>query len=137
MAKFLKLAVWNVNGLINHRDELKMFFYTHDIDVMLISETHFTEKSYIRIPQYILVHYHTNHPAGTAQGGTAIILRKLHPAPPIKSLQPSFPSSNQCASRRHHRPPHNFRRIPPSQTHHIPYIKSNWKNVTTLLDTGS
>jgi hypothetical protein len=27
-----------------------MFLYIHDIDVMLISETHFTEKSYIRIP---------------------------------------------------------------------------------------
>jgi exonuclease III len=50
-----------------------MFLYTHDIDVMLISETRFTEKSYIRIPQYTL--YHTNHPAGTTRGGTAIILK--------------------------------------------------------------
>jgi exonuclease III len=55
MAKFLKLAVWNANGLIQHRDELKMFLYIHDIDVMLISETHFTEKSYIRIPQYTII----------------------------------------------------------------------------------
>jgi exonuclease III len=72
MAKFLKLATWNANGLIQHRDELKMFLYTNDIDVMLISETHFTEKSYIRIPQYTL--YHTNHPAGTAWAGTATSL---------------------------------------------------------------
>jgi hypothetical protein len=49
MAKFLKLAIWKANGLIQHRDELKMFLYTHDIDVMLISETHFTEKSFICI----------------------------------------------------------------------------------------
>jgi hypothetical protein len=40
MAKFLELAVWNANDLIKHRDELKMFLYTHDINVMLISETH-------------------------------------------------------------------------------------------------
>jgi exonuclease III len=67
MAKFLMLAIWNANSLIQHRDELKMFLYTHDIDVMLISETQFTEKSYIRIPKYTL--YHTSHPAGAARGG--------------------------------------------------------------------
>jgi exonuclease III len=73
MAKFLKLAVWDANGLIQHRDELKTFLYTHDIDVMLISETNFTEKSHIRIPKYTL--HHTNHPAGTTWGGTAVILK--------------------------------------------------------------
>jgi hypothetical protein len=40
---------------------------------MLISETHFTGKIYIRIPRYIA--YHTSHPAGTARGGTALILK--------------------------------------------------------------
>jgi endonuclease/exonuclease/phosphatase family metal-dependent hydrolase len=44
-----------------------------NIDVMLISETHFTEKSYLKLPNYAV--YHTNHPAGTAQGGTAIIIK--------------------------------------------------------------
>jgi hypothetical protein len=38
---------------------------------MLLSETHFTQNSYLRIPNYTL--YHTTHPAGTARGGTAII----------------------------------------------------------------
>jgi hypothetical protein len=50
---------------------------------MLISETHFTGKSYIRIPRYTV--YHTNHPAGTAQGGTALILKSSiqhHPLNP-------------------------------------------------------
>jgi hypothetical protein len=31
---------------------------------MLISETHFTEKSYLKLPNYTV--YRTNHPAGTA-----------------------------------------------------------------------
>jgi hypothetical protein len=31
MAKFLKLAFWNANCLIQYRNELKMFLYTHDI----------------------------------------------------------------------------------------------------------
>jgi hypothetical protein len=39
-------------------------FSIHNTDVMLISEMHFTEKSYLKRPNYTV--YHTNHPAGTA-----------------------------------------------------------------------
>jgi hypothetical protein len=55
-----------------HR-KLKMFISHHNIDVMLISETHFTVKSYLKFPKYTV--YHTNHPAGTAHGGTTIIIK--------------------------------------------------------------
>jgi hypothetical protein len=44
-----------------------------NLDVMLISETHFTAKSSIRIPNYSI--YDTQHPDGTAHGGTAIIIK--------------------------------------------------------------
>jgi hypothetical protein len=44
MANFLRLALWNANGLIQHAEELKTFISLHNIDVMLISETHFTGK---------------------------------------------------------------------------------------------
>lgn len=40
---------------------------------MLISETHFTYKSYFKIPSYSM--YHTNHPDNTAQAGLAIIIK--------------------------------------------------------------
>jgi exonuclease III len=56
MAKFLQLVVWNANGLSHHKEELKMFLSIYDIDVMLISETHFTEKNFIRILHYIVSH---------------------------------------------------------------------------------
>lgn len=39
---------------------------------MLISETHFTGKSFMRIPRYTV--YNTNHPSGNTHGGTAIII---------------------------------------------------------------
>jgi hypothetical protein len=42
---------------------------------MLISETHFTTKSYIRIPNYSI--YDTQHPYDTAHGGTAIIIKDV------------------------------------------------------------
>jgi exonuclease III len=73
MAKFLQLTLWNANGLTQHIEELKTFISIHNIDVMLISETRFTEKSYLKLPNYTV--YHTNHPAGTARGATAIIMK--------------------------------------------------------------
>ena len=40
---------------------------------MLISETHFTMKSHIKIHNYTI--YDTQHPDGTAHGGTAVIIK--------------------------------------------------------------
>jgi hypothetical protein len=73
MTNFLKLALWNANGPTQSIEELKMFLSLHDIEVKLISETHFTQKSYLKLPDYSV--YHTNHPAGIARGGTAIIIK--------------------------------------------------------------
>jgi hypothetical protein len=72
MSHSLQIAVWNANCLLQHRNELRMFLLTHNIDI-LISENHFTSKSFFRIPHYIT--YHTNHPVGTARGGTAILIK--------------------------------------------------------------
>jgi exonuclease III len=41
---------------------------------MFISETHFTERSYLKVPNYAL--YYTDHPDGTAHGGAAILIRQ-------------------------------------------------------------
>jgi hypothetical protein len=69
----LQIALWNANGLSQHRNELQMFLHTYNIDILLISETHFTSKSFFHLPHYIT--YHTNHPARTARGGTAILIK--------------------------------------------------------------
>lgn len=68
-----KLAIWNANGLQQHIHELKAFIADKQIDILLISETHFTEKSHLVIPNFKI--YNTNHPAGTARGGTAVIVK--------------------------------------------------------------
>jgi exonuclease III len=82
--KFLQLALWNANSMTQHTEELKTFISLHNIDVMLISETHFTEESFLKLPIYII--YHTNHPATIAGGGSAVIIKKFHQASPIKQL---------------------------------------------------
>ena len=74
MCKSYRIATWNANGLLRHRQELVLFLEENKIDILLASETHFTEKSYFKINDYIM--YDTKHPDGTAHGGTAILIRK-------------------------------------------------------------
>ena len=70
----LKIATWNVNGLAPNKHEVEVLINVHKLDILLISETHFTDQSLINIPNYNI--YATNHPDGTAHGGTAVIIRK-------------------------------------------------------------
>jgi len=74
MANLLKIAVWNANGLCQHAQEIKLFLQTLHLDILLVSETHFTERSYVKIPNFSI--YHTTHPEETAPGGTAVIIRR-------------------------------------------------------------
>jgi len=71
MERKLKLTTWNANGLAKHSLQVKAFIFSQDIDILLVSEMHFTNKSYLRIPGYTL--YHTMHPDGKAYGGIAFI----------------------------------------------------------------
>lgn len=81
--KSIRIAEWNANDFINHKAELIQFPQDNKIDVLLISETHFTERTVFRIPYYLI--YHTIHPDETAHGRTAIIVQNTishHEAPP-------------------------------------------------------
>ena len=49
----------------------------HKIDIALISETHFTSKTVLKIPTYKI--YHIHHPDDTAHGGAAVIVRNAIP----------------------------------------------------------
>lgn len=68
-----RIALWNANGLANRSQELETFLNNEKIDIILISETHFTNKNYLRIKNYTI--YDTKHPDGTAHGGTAILIK--------------------------------------------------------------
>jgi hypothetical protein len=69
----LRIAAWNSNGLFGHKHELEQFLYDSKIDILLVAETHFTDRSIFKIPRYAT--YHCNHPDGTAHGGAAILIR--------------------------------------------------------------
>jgi len=69
----LSIILFNANGLKNHVNQLQSVLFDKRIDIALISETHFTEYSYISIPGYSLIK--SNHPDGTAHGGAAILIK--------------------------------------------------------------
>lgn len=74
MIRSLKIALWNANGLAKHCQELKLFIVKHNLDIILISETHFTNLSFFRIPNFIM--YNANHPDNAAHAGSAILVRQ-------------------------------------------------------------
>jgi hypothetical protein len=73
MAKFIKIALWNAKCLAQHRDEVRTFLDHNAIDILLVSETHFTDRSYFKIPHYNA--YFTNHPENTANAGSGILIK--------------------------------------------------------------
>ena len=38
MSKSLRIALWNANGLTQHKDEITIFFHQYVIDILLISD---------------------------------------------------------------------------------------------------
>ena len=71
---FLKICFWNANGINQRKNEIVHFLQKEDIDVMLISETHLTNKYNFNIPGFVF--HKTNHPDGKAHGGTGILIRR-------------------------------------------------------------
>ncbi|MXP61717.1 endonuclease/exonuclease/phosphatase family protein, partial [Pantoea sp. Taur] len=84
--KFLAVLLWNANGLQNHRDELDLFLHDNKIDIALLTETHFTSRSYFYIRDYIT--YRADHPDNTSHAGSCILIHKSLP----HSLLPSTPT---------------------------------------------
>lgn len=72
MIQLLRIAEWNANGLSDRRQELETFIYSNKLDIVLIAETRYTVKNYLKIPAYST--YLTNHPSGNTHGGTAVII---------------------------------------------------------------
>jgi len=82
------ILLWNSNGLSRHKDELEILLHDRRIDAGLITETHLTTNSHISIKDYKL--YRTDHPDGTAHGGTSIFLKNSLSHFPLPSFSRNF-----------------------------------------------
>lgn len=65
--------IWNANGLSKYRNVIILFIKNNNIDILLISEIHFTRKIYIVIKGYDIINAY--QPSGQAQGGSAVIVK--------------------------------------------------------------
>ena len=66
-----------LEGLSQHTLEVETFLRSNNIDVLLIAETHCTQKHHFFIKGYSF--YQTMHPNGKAHGGSAILIKsKIH-----------------------------------------------------------
>lgn len=61
-------------GWLKGETSYPWYLNTNKIDIMLVTETHFTSKNYFNLHECNF--YDTQHPDGTAHGGTAVIIRK-------------------------------------------------------------
>lgn len=73
MKSEIRIMQWNANGLLKHKADLLYVLKSKNIDICLISETHFTKESHIFFENYKI--YHTIHPCNKARGGSAIIVK--------------------------------------------------------------
>jgi hypothetical protein len=95
MAKFLRTALCNANGLAQHKNEIHLFLQ-HKIDILLISETHFTRKTHFKIPHYNI--YYTNHPNGSAHGSTAELVNHKIRHHELPKCEDFLQSTSICVS---------------------------------------
>lgn len=69
----LRIAIWNANGLSNHTQEIELFLKTYFIDILLVSETHFTSRTFFKIRGFDLII--ANQPHDNAHAGSAILIK--------------------------------------------------------------
>jgi len=66
--------MWNAIGVSRHQLEETQFLNKNHIDIMLLVENHPTSKYNFQIRGYTF--NRTEHPDGTAYGGTGILIRE-------------------------------------------------------------
>jgi hypothetical protein len=64
---------WNSTGLLQHKDSLLVTLIEQKIVLCLISETHFTRESYLKLRGYDV--YHAINPSNCAKGGNAVVIK--------------------------------------------------------------
>ncbi|GJQ79316.1 hypothetical protein Trydic_g16183 [Trypoxylus dichotomus] len=68
----LQIAFWNANGLTTKKTELEEFVQRHQLDAVIIGETHLRASNRISLPNFRV--YRTDR-EGAREGGTAILTK--------------------------------------------------------------
>jgi exonuclease III len=84
VAKALRLACWNADGVRGRKLELEHFLSQHGVDICLLTEKYLRESDVFQLANYVC--HRTDRP--TEEGGTAILVRRGidHYAVPVLCL---------------------------------------------------
>lgn len=69
----IRIAAWNIDGLLHRKQEVLNLIDINKLDIVLISESHLSDRVSFSLKGYHV--YSTNHPDGTSHAGSAIIIR--------------------------------------------------------------
>jgi len=69
-----KLIIRNANGLARSKPEVEHYIKTNQVDILLVSETHFTSRSHFTSPGYKIIN--ALHPGDRIREGASIIIRR-------------------------------------------------------------
>jgi len=75
----LNIGVWNADGLANKAFELELFVKCHNIDIMLVSETHFCSRSYYKLHEYDI--HQATHPIFNVTSSIVYKVQKFNVSP--------------------------------------------------------
>jgi hypothetical protein len=100
MNRTLRIIAWNANVLVQDKQELEDLFYSDKIDIVLISEIHFTTWTSLKIRNYRT--YTTIHPSGRARSGTAVITKKSIKQYEFKSYSENYIQATSVSINNHH-----------------------------------
>lgn len=84
----LRIALWNANGITNHTREIEIFLRTNYLDLLLVSETHLTSRSFFKINGYDFIY--TNHPDDKAHAGSGILIKSTIKFETLTDFQQNF-----------------------------------------------
>lgn len=84
----LRIAVWNANGITSKINEIDYYMRDKFIDIFLISETHLTARSYVKIKGYDFIC--TNHPDGKAHAGAGLFIKSTLQYEIAKDFQENY-----------------------------------------------
>lgn len=97
--------------------------------MVIISKTHFTNKSYIKAHSYTV--YDTKHPDGTAHGGNGIIIKNSLKHAQLESFQMPFLLSASVRAEDWYKPIYNHRNFLPTKPYDTK--ENNLRNILTRL----
>lgn len=77
MDRQIKILAWNANGITNKLADLRFFVSEHDVDIILLGETHLTPQHNLSLNPYTV--YRTDRPNQNPRkpsGGSAILVHR-------------------------------------------------------------